>query len=55
MVVEKLPSTGIDGVSAEAANECEHYNAAGQRIAADAPGLHIVRMSDGTSKKVLVK
>ena len=55
VVVEKLPSTGVDGISVEAATECEHYNAAGQRIAADAPGLHIVRMSDGTSKKVLVK
>lgn len=37
------------------ATELEHYNAAGQRINADSKGLHIFRMSDGTTRKVLVR
>ena len=54
----KIVSTdGINGVTASDANASEvvRYNAAGQVITAPAKGLNIIRMSDGTIKKVMVK
>ena len=48
----------IDKISANADDESSveaRYNAAGQLIKAPQRGLNIVRMKDGTVKKVLVK
>lgn len=49
------PVDGINGVKSEASNakEVARYNAAGARTTAK--GLNIVKMSDGTVKKVIVK
>ena len=46
---------GVEGISVAEAVEMERYNAQGIRLNATAPGLNIVRMSDGTMKKVIVK
>ncbi|MBR1881681.1 MAG: hypothetical protein IJ808_01485 [Muribaculaceae bacterium] len=51
-----VPSTAINDVETAAeATEVARYNLAGQRVSADAKGVVIVRMSDGTAQKVLVK
>ena len=36
------------------AHEVARYNLAGQRVDTDATGIFIIRMSDGTARKVLV-
>lgn len=50
-------ATGIAGVTTEKANKTvvATYNAAGQKVASDSKGLHIVKYSDGSTKKVVVK
>ena len=53
-------STGINNIkkdnkSTENAHEVARYNMQGRRIAAPEKGINIVKMSDGTTKKVLVK
>lgn len=50
-------ASGIEGVTATDGNAVEvvRYNAAGQVITAPAKGLNIIRMSDGTIRKVIVK
>lgn len=55
--VEPEDTNGIDeaGVSDSKATEAARYNAAGQTISAPQKGLNIIRMSDGTSRKVIVK
>lgn len=48
--------TGINGVEgAEGATEVVRYNAAGVQVATPVKGLNIIKMSDGTVKKVMVK
>lgn len=48
--------TGIQGVTTNGnATVVARYNAAGQQIAAPQQGLNIVKMSDGTIRKVMVK
>lgn len=48
--------TGINEVSKTQANDVvARYTVGGQQIAAPAKGLNIVKMADGTTKKVLVK
>ena len=48
--------TSINGVEgAEGATEVVRYNAAGVKVDAPVKGLNIVKMSDGTVKKVMVK
>ncbi|MBQ9177808.1 MAG: leucine-rich repeat domain-containing protein, partial [Prevotella sp.] len=37
------------------AEETERYNASGQRISTPQKGLNVVKMSDGTTRKVVVK
>lgn len=52
----KGATSGIDGIAAE--NDVipvEHYDLTGRIISADAKGLHIVRMSDGSARKIMVK
>ena len=49
-------ATAINGVEgAEGATEVVRYNAAGVMVSAPVKGLNIVKMSDGTVKKVMVK
>lgn len=55
IIVTKGPNVGVNDIDATEATELEHYNILGQRIDVTVPGLHIVKMSDGTSKKVYVK
>lgn len=54
-IVEGNPS-GINGVSTSAnATEKERYNLSGERLSKPQRGVNIIRMSDGTMKKVVVK
>lgn len=49
-------AVSIDGVKADAGQnvtETARYNAAGQQISAPQKGLNIIRMSNGTSRKVI--
>ena len=48
-------TTGIEDASDDAAMEVIRYNASGQVISTKQPGINIIRMSDGTVRKVLVK
>lgn len=52
-----INASGIEGVIAADSNATEvvRYNAAGQTITAPAKGINIIRMSDGTIRKVIVK
>lgn len=49
------PTTGIDNVNTKAATEVARYNINGQRVAAGQTGIVIVKMSDGTSVKMIVR
>lgn len=54
--IDKMPSSGIsDATATEAAEIVGYYNLQGQKIEAPAAGLVIVRYSDGTSRKMIVK
>ena len=46
---------GIDQVNAKGATEVARYNINGQRVAADQTGVVIVKMSDGSSMKMIVR
>ena len=51
---------GIDNLRADEANgsddtETARYDAQGRRLSAPQRGINIIRMSDGTTKKVLIK
>ena len=46
---------GIDQVNAKDATEVARYNINGQRVAADQTGVVIVKMSDGSSVKMIVR
>lgn len=50
-----LTSTGISSVSTTNATEAVRYTLDGRQISAPQHGLNIVKMSDGTVKKVMVK
>lgn len=46
--------SGIDGITADQeATEVARYNAAGQQIDANTPGMQIIRMSDGSVKRMI--
>lgn len=49
--------TGIEGINAGIANDTgtTRFNAAGQMITTPQKGLNIIKMSDGTTRKVMVK
>lgn len=47
--------TGIDDVASDGAVELARYNVNGQVIHTKQPGINIIRMSDGTVRKVMVK
>lgn len=48
-------ATGIHGVTTNGAVEVARFTADGKRISAPQKGINIVRMSDGTTRKVVVK
>ena len=50
-------ATGISGIKSDTANKAVigTYNAAGQQVAPGTKGLNIVKYSDGSSKKVVIK
>ena len=52
---EKVPTTAIDAVKQGGATEVARYNINGQRVGADHTGVVIVRMSDGSSVKMMVR
>lgn len=49
------PTTGIDNVNAKGATEVARYNINGQRVTAGQTGVVIVKMSDGSSVKMIVR
>ena len=52
---ETVPATGIEGVDASNTREVARYNINGQRVDANHTGVVIVRMSDGSSVKMMVR
>ncbi len=55
IVFDEDGTTAIDGIENSGLMEVERYNATGVRIAAPEKGLNIIRYSNGTTKKVMVK
>lgn len=54
--IEEMDGTGIEGVTNDSTvTEVSRYDANGNKLAAPAKGLNIVRYSDGTVKKVMVE
>lgn len=51
---EGVPA-GIGSVVKDGAKEAARYTLDGKRMATPQRGLNIIRMTDGTSKKVMVK
>lgn len=45
----------VDGITGDKKQEVARYAIGGQRIGKDTKGLNIIRMSDGTTKKVVMK
>ena len=52
-IEEGIPA-GISSVSIDATEE-ERFNLRGEKLSAPQRGVNIIRMSDGTTKKVVVK
>lgn len=57
IVIElKGATSGIEGIAADTGLlPVEHYDLTGRAIPAGAKGIHIVRMSDGSARKIMVK
>lgn len=53
--IDELAYSSVTNIGSNSACEIARYNLAGQRIDADATGVAIIRMSDGTARKVVVK
>lgn len=55
--LKEIVAAGIDGVSTDNGNATEvaRYNAAGQVISAPQKGLNIIKMSNGETRKIIVK
>ena len=51
---EGVPA-GIDHVANEGVKEAARYTLGGKRVATPQPGLNIIRMTDGSTRKVVVK
>ena len=45
----------VDGITSDSMKEVSRYTIGGQRANQNRKGLNIVRMSDGTTKKVVIK
>lgn len=54
-VVTVTPATGIKNITTNGAVEVARFSADGKRISAPQKGLNIIRMSDGSTRKVVVK
>lgn len=52
---ETVEDTGVNGVTADDAVAVEYYNINGQRLEAPAQGVNIVKYSDGTVRKEVVR
>ena len=56
MNVVEYDVTGIDKVASSAnATECSRYSVNGQRLSVPTKGLNIVRYSDGSVRKIVVR
>lgn len=57
IVIElKGATSGIEGISADSnVLPAAHFDLTGRAIAPDAKGIHLVKMSDGTIRKIIVK
>ncbi len=53
--IDDLAYSSVATVGSDNAREVARYNFAGQRVDANATGVVIIKMSDGTARKVLVK
>lgn len=53
-IIEETTATGINGAHADEATETARYDISGQKLLRPASGINIIRMSDGTTRKVLV-
>ena len=53
--IDELAYSSVTNIGSNNACEIARYNLAGQRIDANAPGVAIIRMSDGTARKLVVK
>ena len=53
--VTVTPATGIKNITTTGAVEVARFSADGKRISAPQKGLNIIRMSDGSTRKVVVK
>lgn len=53
-IIEGIPS-GINSVTMNEGEECERFNIAGKKLTEPQRGINIIRMTDGTTKKVVVK
>ena len=52
----EIETTGVEGITMDGdAMEVARYNLSGARLTAPQRGINVVRMSDGSTKKVLVK
>ena len=51
--IDNLAYSSVATVGSGSAHEVARYNLAGQRVDANTPGIAIVKMSDGTARKVL--
>lgn len=54
-VVTVTPATGIKNITTNGAVEVARFSADGKRISAPQKGINIIRMSDGSTRKVVVK
>lgn len=52
--IDNLAYSSVATVGSDNAHEVARYNLAGQRVDASTPGVAIVKMSDGTVRKVIV-
>lgn len=48
-------ATGIRSIASQQAVPAEYYTLDGRQLSAPQPGLNVVRMSDGTSRKVVIR
>ena len=55
MNVEQAIITGVDDIPVSLQTEADRYDLQGRMIAGPQKGINIIRMSDGTVRKVLVK
>ena len=55
VITQRKRPTSVNGIKDSVARETMRFSADGQRLAMPAPGVNIVRYSDGTTRKVVVR